>query len=698
MCTYSELLSSRRARAWSCTRPFTFTDGWSPARRASAAAAAAGSRAPPPRRRGVAPAPARHRKPRSSGTLREPIRRGAPTRRQRARRRAAARSPRRAPSHAGVRARRQARRRARRERARSAVSNATRSSADFLGISETYAAPGGRSAARATASQAPAPRVWHRGNTRMAPSLVLRLVASAEPYSTRCSSAWLAPRSVEPPGRRSAAPEKAESAQLSPPAAATSSSATLARNHASRCLEHADATAAASASMMAISRWSISGLAPGAARATHRRAARAVARGAQRHEATPRLQRRRAPATPRPLRRRVPRRFPRLPSRAARVWPPPLGSRRGTGRTARRRPARAALGASTPRGTPPAAARSSPRTRIPRLTHLTRGWDRSRGLVVLRKNRRLTFRLGATRARRRAPGRDPDPSPTRWKKHPRRKPPPPPGPPRRPSPAAARTAEATTSSSSACGSADFLPMRHSSQHECRCARSAAASVQPSATSAQKQLQYPRASSGLRGDAWARFSSDSSFDSNDARVCDSAFSRATAATSVSNARRRSGTPRSPKPSAAAFSRNQSTSAPETTPVPSPGSTNTVWHSCHAARDAARYPALAAAAPFSGAAAARDAAASACAARRGRHRRRKHPRRRGRTAPAQRRARPAPPGPGGGAGARKARAWPPPKIYRRRSSSPFDVQARRTGRRRRANAAGERMKNECVRACF
>ena len=177
-----------------------------------------------------------------------------------------------------------------------------------------------------------------------------------------------------------------------------------------------------------------------------------------------------------------------------------------------------------------------------------------------------------------------------------------------------RRSATTASSSSACGSADFLPMRHSSQHECRCARSAAASVQPSATSAQKQLQYPRASSGLRGDAWARFSSDSSFDSNDARVCDSAFSRATAATSVSNARRRSGTPRSPKPSAAAFSRNQSTSAPETTPVPSPGSTNTVWHSCHAARDAARYPALAAAAPSSGAAAARDAAASACAARR------------------------------------------------------------------------------------
>ena len=177
-----------------------------------------------------------------------------------------------------------------------------------------------------------------------------------------------------------------------------------------------------------------------------------------------------------------------------------------------------------------------------------------------------------------------------------------------------RRSATTASSSSACGSADFLPMRHSSQHECRCARSAAASVQPSATSAQKQLQYPRASSGLRGDAWARFSSDSSFDSNDARVCDSAFSRATAATSVSNARRRSGTPRSPKPSAAAFRGTNPRARRRRRPCRRPAPRTRCGTAATRARDAARYPALAAAAPSSGAAAARDAAASACAARR------------------------------------------------------------------------------------
>ena len=243
------------------------------------------------------------------------------------------------------------------------------------------------------ASAAPAPtRYSGRGNTRMAPSLVLRLVASAEPYSTRCSSGRLAPRSAAPRGAAARRPRIRASASVAPRGGDEQLGDVGeeprvevfgARRRDGRGVRLDDGDKEV---VHLLAR-------PGRARrdapSRDGAAQSPAARAATRSDTA--LQRRRVPATPRPLRRRVPRRFPRPPSRAARAAPP-RRRRRGTGRTARRRPARAALGASTPRGTPPAAGRTSPRTRITRLTHLTRGWDRSRGLVVLRKNRRLTFR------------------------------------------------------------------------------------------------------------------------------------------------------------------------------------------------------------------------------------------------------------------------------------------------------------------
>ena len=318
MCTYSELLSSRRARAWSCTRPFTFTDGWSPARRASAAAAAAGSRAAAAAAGSCASA---------SAATETPELRDAPgTDSARCAHAAAAcASPRRralaeARRHAGVRARRQARRRARRERALRRFKRDAFLGGFPSGFGNVRRARRAIRGARDGVAGAGAPGVAPREHAHGAfPGAAPGRQRGAVLHQVQLRLAGAAQRGHRAPQRgareggiRPALASGGGDEQLGDVGEEPRVEVFGARRRDGRGVRLDDGDKQV---VHLRAR-------PGPRAATHRRASAAQSPGGAATRSDTALQRRRAPATPRPLRRRVPRRFPRLPSRAARVWPP----------------------------------------------------------------------------------------------------------------------------------------------------------------------------------------------------------------------------------------------------------------------------------------------------------------------------------------------------------------------------------------